>query len=196
VTLVELLIALIITSMLALGVASILYAASYGTSSRREVRRMVVRTEQLRARLDDAVRNARAVLASGNAYIVLWIGDTRRNNQVNLSELQLIELASGSTQLKSYETQFPGGWTEAQIEAADTAYAAGSDFAAVAQAAKQGSYFPGTTWAGGISDFSVTLDHGTPVQARMATWRLTLTNELLSESLVGTAALRSPGAPE
>ncbi len=47
VTLVELIISLLITSMVALGVAAILQAASYGTSSRREIRRIVVRTQQV-----------------------------------------------------------------------------------------------------------------------------------------------------
>ncbi len=193
-TIAELIISLVITALIASSVASVLYAAGYGTSSRRDVRRVVVRSQQIHRRVDDAVRNAAAVLAGGSGYVVLWTGDSRDDNQVNLSELQLIELV-GST-LTAYSADFPDGWTDAQIEAADTAYPPASNFATVAQTEKAGSYFPATEWATQISDFELTLDDPTPVDARLVTWKLTLTHELLSEDLVGTASLRAPLTPQ
>ncbi len=195
-TIAELIIAITVTALISLGVAAILQAATYGTSARREVRRVAVRSEQVRSRIDNALCSARAVLASGSGYIVLWIGDTRKNDQVNLSELQLLEIPSGSTTLSSYTTVFPTGWTQTQIDTADVAYAAGSNFATVAQTAKAGSYFPGTVWATGASSFTVALDNASLGLTHLVTWDLTLTNDLLSDSLVGAASLREIGVPQ
>src|SRR5689334_1045094 len=91
-TLVELLLSLITTAFIGLAVAMILQTAAYGTSTKRDARRIAVRSESTRDRMNDAIRNARAVLASGSTYLVLWMGDSNKNDQVNLSELQLIEL--------------------------------------------------------------------------------------------------------
>jgi hypothetical protein len=193
-TLAELIVAITITTLIAAGVGSILFAASYGTSSRRDVRRLAVRSAQERQRIDDAIRSAAAILAKGSSYIVLWTGDTRSNNQVNLSELQLIEL-SGTT-LNSYTTVWPSGWSQATIDAADTTYAANTDFYTTTQTAKSGSNFPGTTWATSASNFTITLDSATANLAVLVTWKLTLTNDLVSESLVEATALRNHVVPQ
>jgi hypothetical protein len=193
-TLAELIVATTITTLLAAGVGSILFAASYGTSSRRDVRRLAVRSAQARPRIDDAIRSAAAVLAKGSSYIVLWTGDSRKNNQVNLSELQLIELSS--TTLTSYTTAWPSGWSQATIDAADTTYAANTNFYTTAQNAKSSGNFPGTTWATSASNFTITLDSGTANLAVLVTWKLTLTNDLLSQALVEAVALRNHVVPQ
>ena len=189
-TIVEVLMSLIVVSLISVGVAAMLYAAGYGTSARREVRRVAVRTQQVRLRLDDAIRTASQVLAAGetspgHAYLVLWRGDTNAEDtnqgKVNLSELELIELPDGSTTLTSYTNPSPG---------TDTAYESDSDFYQVAQNAKSGGDLAGTTWAQGIWAFGITLDEATPADAQLVTWRFTLTDQELSESLVGCISLR------
>lgn len=193
-TLAELIVAITVTALIAASVGSILFAAGYGTSSRRDVRRLAVRSAQIRHRLDNAIRSAQAVLASGTGYIVLWTGDTRVNGQVNLSEIQMIELASGT--LTWYVTVFPSGWSQSTIDAADTTYAASTNFYTTATTAKAGTNFPGTTWATAASDFTITLDNATATAAKLVTWNLTLTNDLLTQSLVEATALRQPIAPQ
>lgn len=189
-TIIEVSMSLIVVSLIAVGVAAMLYAAGYGTSARREVRRVAVRTQQVRLRLDDAIRNTRQILAAGetsagHAYVVLWRGDSNdedtNQDKVNLSELELIELPDGSSTLMSYIATSP---------TTDTAYESDSDFYQVAQNAKSGGDLEGTTWAQDISDFGITLDEATPADAQLVTWRFTLTDQDLSETLVGCIWLR------
>ena len=192
VTLVELILAMMITALLSAGVASMLYAAGYGTSSRREVRRVAVKSLQLQKRFEDAIRSARAVLASGQVatgygFVVLWTGDTNADDQVNLSELQLIELPNGTTTLQSCQPS---------PSATDVTYPADANFYSVAQTAKASGNLVPVTWSNGISDLTVTLDNPTPVMARLVTWRLTLTDQAISEQLCGAANLRSPSSPQ
>jgi type II secretory pathway pseudopilin PulG len=186
-TLVETLVALMVLSLVALGVAAILQAAAYGTSSQREVRRTAVRGELAHGRIDDAIRGARAVLAAGSGYIVLWTGDANTDTHVNLSELELIELPAASTTLTAYVGTYAPG---------DPVYAAGSDFYTVAQSAKAGVNFPATTWATNISGLTFALDNAAPALARLVTWSLTLTDRQLSRTVAGGAALRAPGQPQ
>ena len=195
-TLPELIISLTVTALVALGVASMLQAASYGTSSRREVRRVAVRAQEVRARLDSAIRSARAVLACEDGRLVLWTGDSRTDGHVNLSELQLIEVPAGSSRLTSYATRFPAGWTQAQIDAADASYAPTADFAGICRAAKTSGNFPGTLWTDEASGLSFTLDRSAVQQARLVSWSVTLTHELISQPVAGASALRAWAAPQ
>lgn len=190
-TLAELLISLTVTVFIGLAVATMLQAASFGTSTKRDFRRTAVRTEVVRNRLNDAIRNARAVLASGAGYIVLWRGDLRKNDQVNLSELQLIEL-SGST-VTSYVTVWPASYTQTQIDTADVAYSPNTNFYNVAKGAKNGISFPGTTWVSNVSALTFS-NNLTPPATSLTSWSLTLTTQ--TEPLVGAAGLRAQGAPQ
>lgn len=195
-TLPEVVIALVITAMVGMSVAAILQAASYGTSSRREVRRLTVRRHQVEKRLNAAIRNAAAVLASNSTALVLWTGDANGDTHVNFSELCLIELPVSSSTLSMWRTTFPAGWNQTQRDAADTTYAVGADFAAAAQTAKSNAYFVQTPWTGGASSLQVSLQPVTPQAAMLVSWRLTLTDELLTEPMVGAAALAAHTNPE
>jgi len=195
-TLAEVIIALVITGMVGMSVAAILQAASYGTSSRREVRRLTVRRQQVEARLNSNLRNAAAVLASGAGSMVLWTGDANGDTHVNFSELCLIELPGGSSTLSMWATRFPENWNQVQRDAADTAYAVNADFAATAQTAKSNVYFVETPWTQGASELEIALQPSTPQAAVLVSWRLTLTDELLSEPLIGAAALAVHVTPE
>lgn len=185
-TLIETLVSLMVISLIALGVAAILQTAAYGTSSQRDIRRTVVRGEQVYARIQDAIRNARAVLASGDGYLVLWTGDANADNQVNRSEIQLIELPAGSTALTSRIGQYVAG---------EPVYPASSDFYAAAHSAKSSGYFPETPWAGDVSNLSFTLDSPGPT-ARLVSWSVTMADGAVSRTLKGGASLRAPGEPE
>lgn len=172
--------------MCAAGVAAILQTAAYGTSSQREIRRTVVRGEVVRARLDTAIRNARAVLASGNGYIVLWTGDTNPDTHVNLSEMLLVETSAASGALTAYAWPFV---------TADPVYAASSSFYALAIAAKSNSSVRRATWATGISGLTFKLDNTSPTLAKLVSWSLTLTDQSLDRVLVGGTSLGVPGQP-
>jgi len=189
-TIVEVLMALIVVSLISVGVAAMLHAAEYGTSSQREVRRVAVRSQQVRLRLEDAIRQARQILAAGetsagHGYLVLWRGDTNtedtNQNKINLSELELIELPDGSSTLTSYV---------ATTLATDTVYESDSNFYKVAQNAKDDGDLTGTTWAESMDEFGITLDEAAAADARLVTWRFTLTDQELSETLVSSIALR------
>lgn len=192
-TLMELMLALTITAIMGLAIAQMLYAASSATASRNDMRALVTRQKALTVRLDEAIRGSNMVLASGSNYLVLWMGDTRADDQPNLSEIRRIEYSSSLGQIISWKASFPSSWTAAAITAADTQYdLATADFNAVTTALKGSSTFPSEVWARNISGFSVAINNAVAQSATLVSYRITTTNGVYSNVIIGAASPRTP----
>jgi prepilin-type N-terminal cleavage/methylation domain-containing protein len=194
-TLVELLIAMVITGLVAAGAASILFATSQATDDRNDVRRSVVRSAAADTRLRGKVHSSRSFLAAGADELVLWANDENDDGVVNLGEILFFQRDGTANELRYYEVSWPGGWTQEQIDAANTAYAPATDFSAVAASAKTSGNFSETTWATGVYNFAVTLDGATPQAARVATIRLTFSTDGVEQSYVVVGSVRAPTTP-
>lgn len=184
-TLIEVLISLMVVSLLSLSMAAMMQAVGYGSDARREVRRLAVRGQQLRLRMDDAVRTAAEILETDEkSYLVLWRGDENHEdaNQdaINISELQLIDMQAGV--VVSYTVPGP---------ATDTVVARGSNYRQIMLNRNDKAAAP---WATAISDLSIKLDAADPAEARLVTWRCTLTDHQLTEVLASSVARRPHGA--
>ncbi len=183
-TLIEVLISLMVVSLLSLGMAAMLQAVGYGSDARREVRRVAVRAQQLRLRLDDAIRTAAEILATDeSSYLVLWRGDENdedaNQDAMNISEMQLIELQAGV--VVSYTVPNP---------ASDVIVARGANYR---QTILNHGNKVAVPWATGISGLSIRLDAAVD-EARLVTWRCTLTDQQLTEVLASSVARRPHGA--
>lgn len=193
-TTVELLLALAIAALVAAAAAGMLVSVSYGTSSQRDLRGVAVKGKLLGARLDAAIRGSRAVLETGDDYLVLWSGDLNTNGTADapdLSEIRLIE-REGGDEVQSY--QFPDSWTQAQIAAADMAYTMTGNppgfFKSAADAARTAGSFQPTRWGSGVTAIEFTPDGPDPTVTRLVSYRFTLSAGMLSETAVGAASVR------
>ncbi len=125
-TLVELLVALSITALVAAGAMGMLFAMSKGTANDLAARQDVLQAAVLRNRLNTAIRSTTTLLASGSDYLVLWKGDTYNDGQVHVSGLRRIDYSPTTSQVCIYEA-FSG-----VNAASDTAYPiSGTDFNAL-----------------------------------------------------------------
>jgi type II secretory pathway pseudopilin PulG len=190
-TLVELMLALGLTGIIGAAAAAMLVSVSYGTSSRTDIRRVLVKHKTLATRLAASARGSRQVLDAGDGWLMLWTIDADGDEQPNVSELQYVEFNAETGELRSHRAEFPGGWTQDQIDAADTAYDTGADWTSVAESLIEQTYFPGALWATGISDLTITLDSGQTTAARLVSFRVTVDAGDLSETAVTSAALRN-----
>ena len=185
-TLVELLLALAVTGLVAGALASMLFAARYGTSAENYLRTAVVQETIIRQRLNAAVRSARMVLAQGSTYVVLWAPERRAPGTPNLSELRRIELDPTNQRLLHY--QAPAGLSAAN----DTAYPLDStDFNAVTHSLKGSSDFPAEPWGSAVTGWTISLDSGDPQLARVVDYRLSLDAGKTAITAACSAALRS-----
>ena len=149
VMLVEILLALAITGMIAAGVASLLFATAGGTKERQELRRRNVRVDVLAARIDAAVRSCGMVLGRDANCLVLWVSDSKLNGMPDLSELRRIEWEPATKRLVCFEAP------STLLDADNTAYAlATTDFVTTTAALRGTASFPSTVWGNGVSGWT------------------------------------------
>ena len=173
-TLVELLIALVVSAMVTAGVAAMVSAVSYGTSSNRDLRVLLVRAEVIDSRISEAVRECNSILAGGTDFLVLWVEDTDDDDTTDNAEVRLIERDPATNVVNNYRnTGVSGEYTDA------------ATFRTTALA----SYTP-QPWTTGVTAISFVLD-ATPPNAKLATYNITLQDRDLSETVIGVAATRN-----
>ena len=181
VTLVELMLAMTITAIIGLTVSAMLAAASYGTSSSRDLRELVVRSKTLGSRINAAIQQADRVLAIGDDFIVLWT-DADRDGEPSLHELRRLTFDSEQGRLTA---------AAAAADAPSTAWTLDDDFKAITDALMAGNDFPARVWASRVSHWQITPDASDPQAIRLISHRLTLTAGDLHESSIHAAALRN-----
>lgn len=177
VTLVEVLLGLVITAMVASAAMMMLYSVNRGTQSQESRRQVIMRRFLLSNRLSATLRSSECVLAAGADYVVLWRGDSDDSGRPNLAELQRIEWTAGDAQLWSYSAPV-------SLPPADnTAYDLTADFNAITTALAGTAKFPGEQWATGVSGLTVTLDAAAPASAEVVRISMTLTADNVSGDL-------------
>ncbi|MEX2215003.1 MAG: hypothetical protein WD768_12790 [Phycisphaeraceae bacterium] len=189
-TVVELLLGIAGTGIVASAIAAMLSAVSYGTGDRNDMRSQLVRQASVTNRLTAAVRSSLKILARGDDYIVFWMHDDRADEKPNISELRLIEVNASSKTLTSYEADF-SGMTEDQKTAADTAYELSDNFASITTTLKSSPTFPGTLWAKGVNQVDFELNASDVQEATLVAFTISWGSGSTAHTAVGTAALRS-----
>jgi len=185
-TLVEVLLAISITVLIAASVSAMIFSTSYGTSRQTELRHLLVFSDLVSSRLGAAVGTSRAVLATGQNYIVLWVADTVAGGQVNVSEMRRIERNPATNELYLY--QAPTGLPEAQ----DVSYDRQStDFNAVTTALKSSASFPARLLATDVTAMTLTLNNASVQAATVVSHNITTTLNGASETTVGEARLKN-----
>jgi hypothetical protein len=198
-TLIELLIGLSITATTCAILAVLINATAMGTSTQNDGRRALVRLQSLKATLQDEFVNARCILATGNNYVVYWMGDqpgsvTPVNGAVNFSELRLLEI-DPSGNLNIYCTQWPTGMSDAAKRSNDTTYAAASNWYATAAALKGTTYYNTNKLAAGATTLSVSLDSAAPTAARFIHLRIDFNDGIVTRQLALGVTLSTPMTP-
>lgn len=131
-TLAELLIGLLVTSLVASAVSAVMVSVGAGWRTGESSVSSSASTGQAMARLQRILRTARqigAVRAGGltggtqDAAVALWKQDANGDGRIQFSELALIEHSLGADPLESvlrmYDVSFPSTMTLAQKQAAD-----------------------------------------------------------------------------
>ena len=190
-TLVELLLSVMLTGMIGAAVAGMLITVTYGSDTAQDVRSGVILHKTLSERVNASVRGSTTILDVCPTHLVLWISDTRADDQPNVSELRRIEYDSISEELRSYSVDWPAGWTQVQIDAADVAYPLGSDFDTVTEALTAQAYFPVTVWARDLTAGTFAINHVDAQSATLVSYRFSATIGPTVGTIIGAASPRS-----
>lgn len=141
-TLLELLIALVITAVISLTIAAVTTAIARGMESVNEGRSAMQRTVAAHTRLRTYIHPSRCFLdADTSRGFVIWLSDARANSRVNLSEMRVFwfDPTQPEGDLTVEWASFPEDWSDAAVAAADMELTGADDyFAAMATLRAQG----------------------------------------------------------
>lgn len=188
-TLVELLLAMSITSIVALAAGGMLTAVTYGSSERTDLRSLVVRQEIISHRLSAAIRASRQVLESDNEQLVLWVTDANNDQTAQLSEVRWIERNEKYGEINETHLVFPDNYPAEKIAELDKNYVPGSSRSV--QTTSVSSFMQTERWADQIGDWLISPSSSTASQSTLVSYRVTFDfKNKPSETIIGAAALR------
>ena len=118
-TLVELLMGLAVSGLVAAGIAAMLGGVARGIAVGTDTRTGMLATGIIQGRLGESVTPAACVLVGAPHRAVLWLGDTRPGGHVEPSELAWLTIDSAEGVIRLERVGFPETWdavTRARVD--------------------------------------------------------------------------------
>ena len=169
-TLVEMMLALSITVMIAGAIASMMAAVSRGVGAKRDTRSVMVRANAAQARLASYLAPSRAVLASDDDMLVVWFNDQRKSNTIHGSEIRWFFFDSNAGAIEVYHVAFPANWGKQQKTTADHEHPSNADWIEVLKEYESQNLIGSVRLVDGISDYIIELDKNAPLDSRIVSF--------------------------
>lgn len=197
-TVLELLLALAITGMVGVGIASMLTMVAMGASGDRDGRSAVLRTHAAGVRLRAYMDPALCVLQhDGRRGLAVWLNDATGDGVVNLSELRVIWWDPDAREVSVERVALPEQWSPILKQTYDSALPAGSDFFGVMEDQRLAGFTERQRVIDGLERFEASFDAMDVQEARRvdlflseATGELGAFEAMLSFGLSGHRAPR------
>ena len=130
-TLLELMLALTITALVAAAIFGMMGAVTSGLLSNQDSRNIMVRAHAAQNRISAYVTRANAILDSDGESIAIWLDDSRESGTVHATEIRWLIFDGFTGSLYVYFVTFPDAWSRVAIDLEDAEYAIGTDWNAV-----------------------------------------------------------------
>lgn len=183
---VEVLIALVITSLIGLGMMGMFTATVKGASTGDGLRDIMVTRKVVNHRIADAIENSVQVLSANADYLVLWNQDTDRNGIPQPSEIQVIEYDSENQTLQTWYADFPTSLSSESIGLLNgNLHIEVTDFESVTQGYQDTDWFKQEVWAEGVQSFSFTTDNVLASDVKLTSWQMTIVHGSMTEPVIG-----------
>jgi len=177
-TVLELLLALMVTGLVGLGIASMLTMVSSSASADQDRRSVILRSHAAQVRLRAYVVPALCILQHDpNEGIAIWLHDERPRNNVNLSELRVIWWREGERRLVVERVVFPEEWSDLMKEMADHPLPAGTNFFDTMAAQRGLGRTQSETLIDQLEGFEVVFNEASPLDAARIRFELTLATD-------------------
>lgn len=175
-TLVELTLALLITAMMGLSIASMMTVVGSATQADRDGRAVLLRAHAGQARFGAYMSQSRCVLqhAPERGALVIWLHDVSGQGHVNLTEFRVFWHDPVSGVVTVERVEFPEEWTDTQKEAADVVVPGDSDYLALIETQRALNYTVTNAMLDGAWSAQWTLDAQAAQQARRARLAVTI----------------------
>jgi prepilin-type N-terminal cleavage/methylation domain-containing protein len=193
-TLVELLMALAVTALVAASISSMLGAVTQGISVRRDTRSLMVMANAAQTRLASYLVPAHCILAASETSVVVWFNDATESETVHATEIRWISFDAGAGELVVEYVQFPSNWTKVMCDLADEECAVTDDWAQVKQGFSDKGYLARVPLLDRVDSAQIELD-AAATAARHVTFRLGMDAGGTVEEMDLSATIRIHRAP-
>ena len=174
-SLLELLLALSITAMVATAVSAMMSAVITGVSTRRDSRSLMVRANAAQTRLAAYITPSRAVLDSDGSTLVLWLEDARDGGTVHATEVRWLKHDASKGTIDVCFVDFPDAWQQTAKDLADRQYVRDADWMAVLNSYNSNGWVSSLTLVDGLERLTVRLDAAEPLDSRHVDYELDFT---------------------
>jgi hypothetical protein len=166
-SLLELLLSLAITAVVAMAVTGMLGAVSTSIDGSRSTRSVMILANAAASRLSAYIAPSRCVLGVDGSNIALWFDDSRHSNTVHASEIRWLQFDENAGGFAVHYVQFPSGWTQAACDLADLEYPANSNWSAVLATYTAKGLIASRTLVDQLASVDVYLDGNTAQASRV-----------------------------
>jgi len=159
-SLVELMLALAITGMIGVGIASTMTMVAAGARGERDGRSAVLRTHALSVRLHAYLDSALGVLQHDpDRGVVVWLHDPGGEGAVHLTEIRVIWWEADAGRLRVERVDLPDSWPATLRATYDAPVPADSDFFNTMLAQREAGVASVQTVMEGVESFSASFNH-------------------------------------
>ncbi len=194
-TLLELLLAMVITVLVAAAIAGMLGAVSAGVGCRKDNRAVMVLAHAGQSRLSAYFGTARCVLAHSGSNITLWLNDARESGTVHATEIRWLQFDASAGAMVVKYVDFPAAWTQTACDLADVEYSASTDWDAVLASYESKGLISSRALLDNLTSVSVTLDKATATAARHVGFLLGFATEQGAVEIQASGAIRIHATP-
>jgi|TARA_B100000959_G_C14953463_1_gene612780 hypothetical protein len=118
-SLLEMFLAIGITSIIGAAIASMMAASTNSLSAKDDGRQSAIRLATTQIRLGAYIAPSLCILDKGNSHLTLWTDDTRESETVHASEIRWVRYDESTNLLNVLFVNFPDEWSQSMIDAAD-----------------------------------------------------------------------------
>ncbi|MGI9014380.1 MAG: hypothetical protein ACR2GY_09040 [Phycisphaerales bacterium] len=194
-TLVEMMLALTITVMIAGAIASMMAAAAQGVGAKRDTRSVMIRANAAQSRLSGYLLPARCILAHQPGELVIWYRDERPGDTVHTTEVRWLRFDPEEGAIDVLFITFPVNWTENERRVADKELPAATDWNNILASYTAQGVLGSVRIVDGLQSIDISLDDPNVLQADVVSFDLEFTTQNSTELIRQTTALRMHNPP-
>jgi prepilin-type N-terminal cleavage/methylation domain-containing protein len=195
-TLLELMIGLSITALIAGAISGMMSAVTSGIHTNRDARTVMIRAHAGQTRLSAYLAPCRSVLAVNENEIVVWFEDERADNHVQVKEVRWLRFDAVAMELGVHFVQFPAVWTAATVDLENITLAPDEDWDDVLLDFAARGLERRLTLIDGLGSFSATTDEPAAIDSRHVTCALGMETTAGIQPVHVSATIRMHQPPE
>ncbi|MFG0256341.1 MAG: type II secretion system protein J [Phycisphaerales bacterium JB043] len=165
-TLLELIIAVAITSMIGLGISSMLTMVAQGTRTDQDRRSSVIRVHALNVRLRAYLADSLNLLQHDPTKgLAVWVHDLGSDRYIHVTEVRVLWWDAGTNTLSVERVEFPSGWSSFQKQVADVVVPSDANFFSLMSGYRASGHTLEETLLDNIQSLSFSFNHADTQQA-------------------------------